>query len=423
MSALSRLLPPTPLSRRLSLQSVIFKTGDGTFTTGSAVFFTQVVGLSAAQVGLGLTIAAVASGLTAIPAGRVSDRIGPKRTWALGALLAALAFAAWPFIHGFAAYVVMVVLYEVVDTAANAGRGAYVLDVLPPRERVDTQAYMYSAMNVGSTLGAVLGGIALAFDSTTLLRWMPIFTVVLGLTNAYFIGRLPRAPHDVRAAQRARGEAREVIPGPSAMRNRGWLWLSVCNGTMWTNQTLLSVLIPLWLVQETDSPHWLLAWLFGTNTVLCIFLPAYTSQGVRTVADALGRVRISALFFMASCVITMVTHSTAGFVTVLLVWLGHVTVTGAELAMSSAGWAFQSQLMDPRRRGEYSSVANLFQGLGGRWAPALYTWLVMEWHHAGWLVCGAIVVVAAAAAHPAARAAERFILREVPDSEIALTSR
>ena len=36
-------------------------------------------------------------------------------------------------------------------------------DVLPPEERVSSRAYMYSALNVGFTLGSLTGGIALAF--------------------------------------------------------------------------------------------------------------------------------------------------------------------------------------------------------------------------------------------------------------------
>ena len=62
---------------------MLFSTGEGAFTTGSAVFLTQVVGMSAAQVGLALTIAGVAEFLFAYPAGRVVDRLGPKRVWAV----------------------------------------------------------------------------------------------------------------------------------------------------------------------------------------------------------------------------------------------------------------------------------------------------------------------------------------------------
>jgi predicted MFS family arabinose efflux permease len=53
---------------------LLFALGEGTFMTGSAVFFTQIVGLSAAQVGLGLTIAGVAAFIAALPAGKMVDR-------------------------------------------------------------------------------------------------------------------------------------------------------------------------------------------------------------------------------------------------------------------------------------------------------------------------------------------------------------
>jgi MFS family permease len=170
-------------------------------------------------------------------------------------------------------------------------------------------------------------------------------------------------------------------------------------------------------VQATDAPHWLLAWLFGTNTVMCIFLPAYTSRGVATITDALRSARISGAFFVLSCLITMATHSTAGLLTIFLVWLGHVAVTGAELYLSGASWAFQAKLMDPQRRGEYGGVAEVFSTLGGRWAPALFTFLAMSWHPerlpgAGWLVIAGIAVLAVAGLHPAARMAERFLERE-----------
>src|SRR3954447_1199970 len=207
-SWLRRLIPPTPLSRRPATPSPLFATAQGTLLTGSAVFFTQVVGLRAAQVGLGLTVAGVASFLVAYPAGKLTDRVGPKRMWSVGALIGALMFAAWPFIDGFTGYLTMVVCFEIVENAASAGRNAYILDVMPEDERVATQAYMYSALNVGFTLGAIIGGIALAFDNVAVMRWMPLFTLTIGLVNAAFIARLPLAPHDAVRSPSDRGKPR-----------------------------------------------------------------------------------------------------------------------------------------------------------------------------------------------------------------------
>ena len=56
---LRRILPPTPLERGLALQCVLSAFATGSFLTGTAVYFTQIVGLTGAQVGLGMSISGV----------------------------------------------------------------------------------------------------------------------------------------------------------------------------------------------------------------------------------------------------------------------------------------------------------------------------------------------------------------------------
>ena len=407
--------PPSPLAGRLAVQSLLFALGEGTFMTGSAVFFTQIVGLSAAQVGLGLTIAGAAAFLSALPMGKLVDRFGPKRMWAVSATGQAAMFAVWPFITDFKGYVLMAVGMEVIGSLGGAAHGAYTIDVLAADERVRSRAYMYSALNVGFTLGSLLGGIALAFHSNTILHSLPWFTAAVFLVNAVAISRLPRASHDDRTAE----ERKVKVPGPGPLRNVGWLLTTFFGGVFWTNQVLLNIVIPLWLVEETDAPRVLLAFLFGTNTVMCIFLPMVTSRGVHDVPTALKAIRISSTFFVVSCVITLATHDTVGWTTIALVWLGHVTVTGAELYLSAASWAFEAELMDPRQRGAYQGAAELSSTLGRVWAPALYTFLAMNWGASGWLVIAGIVVLATLAVHPSTRMARRFLEEHVPADVLA----
>jgi MFS family permease len=386
-------MPPAGLPRRLATQGMVFAVGESAFMTGSAVFLTKVVGMSAGRAGLALTIMGLAQFAFSYPAGRIIDRVGPKRIWAAQAVARALVFLALPFVEGFGQYVVAAALMGAFTAFGRSSHQAYVYDVLPPATRVQTQSYMYSWLNIGHTLGALVGGLALATGSLEVIRWTPVVTAVLMVLNAGGITRLPAAPHDLRVSS---GEARVRPTGPGPLRNIGWMFTTFFLGVMWTNQILLNVVIPLWLVEATDAPQVLLA---------------YTSKGVRNLDDALRYVWISSAFFVTSCVITMITHSTVGLITVLLVWLGHVTVTGAELAISGASWSFEAELSDPDRRGEYQGVQEVAGALGFQWSPAVYTFLALTWGAEGWLVIAGIILVATIGLGPSVRAARRFAER------------
>ena len=404
---LERFLPPTSLARRLSLQSILFATGQGMFLTGSAVLFTVIVGLTAAQVGLGLTLGGVVSFLLAVPSGRLADRVGPKRVWVLTSFAQAGLFCVWPLISGLTEFLVMIVVLEVVGTAGYTAFSAYTIDVFPREERVKSQAFMRAALNIGFTLGALLGGLALAFNSNRIVEVVPLVTAAIMVVNAVYVSRLPDAAHDDVPTP---PEERALSAG--ALRNKGFLALNFFDGILGTNQVLLNVVIPLWLVEETDAPRVLLAWLFGTNTVLAVLLQVRAARGIDSVSTSLRAARVSSAFFVLSCLIVLVTHDTIGWVTILLVWLGHVTVTGAELFQSAGHWGFMSELSDPDRRGEYQGAASLGRTLGSVWAPAAYTYLAMQWGTPGWLLIGAVVVVAAVGMGPASRAAERYLVRD-----------
>jgi predicted MFS family arabinose efflux permease len=179
------------------------------------VFFTQIVGLSAAQVGLGLTVAGVASFFFAVPLGKLADRVGPKRMWAAGSFASAALYAVWPFIDGFAGFLAMMIVLEIVGQAGWSGRGAYTLDVFPREKRVQSQAFMRAALNIGFTVGALFGGLALAFDNDDVIRAVPLLAAAILVANSLFITRLPDAEHDAKPADK------DQLINPGACATRG----------------------------------------------------------------------------------------------------------------------------------------------------------------------------------------------------------
>jgi MFS family permease len=408
---LQRMLPDDPVARRLSVQSILYAFGEGTFVTGNAVYFTQIVGLTAAQVGLGLSLSGLVVLTLSVPMGKVADRFGPRRMWAVGALLEALLYLSYPFIHGFPAFLALLTAFSLVETVGNAGRGAYTIGIFPRAERVRYQAFLRSALNIGFTLGALGGGLALASDSHGVIRMVPVLTAVVLATNAVLIGRLPDAHEEPVEADAAASPApqEDQDASPKALKNRGFLATSVLSGIAGTHWILLLVVIPLWLVERTDAPHWVLAWLFGTNTVLAVLFQVPAARGMNTVRGALRGVRLATAFMVVSCGLVAITGDTIGWVSIVLLLVGHMTVTGAELFESAATWGFLAELSDPARRGEYQGV----WGLGGRitniLGPAAYTWLALNHGTLGWVVIASTIVLAAALLHPAVRSAERFL--------------
>lgn len=411
MTLLRALVPEDHLTRRLAVQSIISAFGDGAFLTGSAFYFTQLVGLSAQQVGLGLSVAAAVQFLASVPTGRWVDRTGAKRAWVAMAAAQAVLYLFWPAINGFVAFLLMMAAMSVVESTMRAGRNAYTIAVFPREQRVASQAFMRAARNVGYTLGALLAGMALALDSDVAMELVPLLTGALLVGNTVWVWRLPRLvvePSHERAP--ARGHGKGGAKG-GALRNRGFLLMSVFNGVLGTHGVLLNTVIPLWLVERTDAPRVLLAWLFGTNTLMAVLLQVAAARGVTTVRQSVRAQYRGAACFVLSCGIILITHDTTGWLTIALVWLGHVTVTGAELYQSAGMWGLVAELSDPGRLGDYQGVSSLGYTLGQVWAPALYTFLAMSLGAPGWVIIALVVIGAAVAIGPAARSAERYLDR------------
>lgn len=401
-----RILPPTVLERDLVYQSVLSAFATGTFLTGTAVYFTQVVGLTGAQVGLGMSVAALVALVLQIPMGRLADRVGAKPLWVLSAAVEAALYFVWPFIGGLVGYIATLSVLAVFESAGRNARNVYRLAVFSREQRVRSMAYQRAARNVGYTLGAGASGVALGVGLSA-VKMIPLLTGSLLVINAIqVITRLPAIERPVPTATIE--DALEAAP--AAWRNRGFVALAMGNGVLASNQVLLNVVVPLWLVSRTDAPHTLLAWLFGTNTVLAVLLQVRASRVADSVNGCLRAVRWSGWAFVISCAIIAVTHQTVGWVSILLIWAGHVTITGAELWQSAADWGFTSELSDHRRLGDYQGIWGLGYQIEPVIFPALYTFLALQWGTVGWAVIAVIAVAAAAAMHPAARAAQRHLV-------------
>jgi MFS family permease len=412
-SRLSKLLPPAGIGRRLCTQTLLYSIAVSVFLAGNVVFFTQHVKLQAAEVGLGLSIASGLAMLTAVPLGQVTDRVGAKRVWALTALIDAVTYLLYPFVSGFWLFLLVVCVISVSGSAGNNARMAYSFNALPRTLQVRTMAYIRTALNVGMTLGALGSGLVLAADNDKLLIALPLTTGVILLVNAGFIAAMPAA------AAAATGGRERVNPFRSrALRDRPYVRLAAINGLLGSYSTLMNVVIPLWIVQKTDAPRALIAWLFILNTVVVVLFQVRAAKSADEFGGAVSLSVRSGYALAITCLLAAAAAWPGQVVLVIaFLILANILMTVSELWHSGGDWGLYSALSPRDNRGEYQAVWQLGTQLTNFLAPAVYTWLAVTNGPWGWFVIAVLMLFSAIVVRPAAARCTQIMEDTAPRSD------
>ncbi|MFD7561254.1 MFS transporter, partial [Streptomyces sp. NPDC059835] len=196
-----RILPPPGAPRRLAAAQLSNSVGDGAYYVCSALYFTRVVGLSPAQIGLGLTVAWAVGSVAGVPLGALADRRGPRGTSAVLAAATAASVLSFLFIRSFWGFLAAVVVYATAQCGLGAARQALLAGVVPAEQRTGVLAHLQSMLNGGLALGAALGGLALGADTERAYLAVFVLDAVGFLGCAAVLLTLPAvAPAPGRAA-------------------------------------------------------------------------------------------------------------------------------------------------------------------------------------------------------------------------------
>ncbi|WP_412537832.1 MFS transporter [Longispora sp. K20-0274] len=412
MRLLLRLLPPPGVGRPLAVQAAIFAVGSGLFLSGSAVFFTQVVGLSPAAVGVGLSVSGLVSMLLAVPLGSLVDRVGAQRMWVAAICLELAMYLLYPFVRGFVGFLAVVIALSLVEGSGGTARSVYTMEVIPQADRVRILAYQRSALNVGFTVGAGLAGLVLWIDTRPAYLALPLGYALVLAFNAAWVARLPRVAPTAGRPAAAGWAARFAV-----FADRSFLAVVTIAAVLWTTDTVYMVVSPLWLIAHTDAPRALIPWLVALNTVLVVILQVWVSRGGDTVSGAARCMRRAGFALAAACVLLAATGFSTGAVTIGLFLVVGVALTAAEMYQSAGVWGINSQLPPADLRGQYIGASRMVGQLRQILAPAALTALTVTWGGpVGWLLIAAAVSVAGVLAVPVtAWAARSPRLGSVPE--------
>lgn len=387
--------------------------GTGLYLAGSALFFTVVVGLSAAEVGIGLSIAGVL-GLAAQPAiGWLADRWGPRRMLVALHVYRAAGFAAYLLAHDFTSFVIIAALLGVAEQAVFPIYQALAEQMVGPEQRVAMMARMRVVFNAGFTLGGVLASIAIGIGTRLAFDSLILGNAVSFLIAAVLLARLTLRHAAPAAARAARFKA-------TALRDGRYTAVAAINGLMVLHIALLGVGVPLWVSEHTHAPKALVGLLLTINTVLAVLFQVRASRGTETVAGSVRAMRLAGAALVVACLLFAAAGrpDSAVYAVALLV-AGLVALTGGELFQSAGGWGLSYALAPSNSRAEYLATFNLGTSAQFVLGPTIVTVGVLGNGTAGWLVLAGVFLLAAVAVGPIAGAAARRAQLAEPEPSAA----
>ena len=145
-------------------------------------------------------------------------------------------------------------------------------------DRVRARAYNQAVYNSGWAIGVLGAGTALAIGSRQAYLALVLADAASYVICALLLLTLP-APVRRRAAESESHHSRGVLR--SAV-----LTVSLLNGLLMTYGSILTVALPLWIVERTSAPAWMVAALFALNTFLAITLCVRLSRGAQSLVGA-----------------------------------------------------------------------------------------------------------------------------------------
>ncbi|MET8849608.1 MFS transporter [Amycolatopsis sp. NPDC004625] len=383
--------------RLLAAAQLAGSLGDGAFLTCSVLFFTRIAGLTPAQVGLGLTLGWAAGSVAGVPLGRLADRHGTRASAVLLALATGASILAFLVVRSPVLFVLAACLYGSCQTGLAAVRQALLADLADPERRTRIRAHLQSAGNAGLAVGAGLGGLALSADTASAYLTVFVLDAAMFVVTAGLLHALPLVPRTL-SERTARKSA--------VLRDRPYALVTLLNAILLLRMPLLSVAIPLWIVERTAAPGWTVSALFVLNTVVVVLLQVRVAGRLTTLGSAARMVRRSGVLLLASCVAFAASAlGTSPAVAFAVLVAGALVQVLGEMLQSAGSWEIGFALAPADKQGEYQGFFGSGISVARAVGPLLLSTVVVGGGLPGWLLLGAVFLAAGWAMGPAVRRA------------------
>lgn len=383
-------------ARRLLLVAMLVDTlGSGLVMPFELLFGTQLVGLSLAESGIGLSIGsglAIAAGPIA---GSLVDRFGPVRLVVAANALSIVAIVSLLAVDGFFAFTAVTLMFAI---AARTFWAAYAPLAAAFVEAADLETWFgrfRGARYAGLAAGSAAAAFALLAGRETGLR---LVLVADGLSYLAAIGLYLAAAYRRRPVVPSVTSARVVAKASGyrgAINDRANSVLAALNVAATLVIVVPLLALPIFVLDHLRLPLWVPGVLAATGTI-AVAIPTFLAGRLTR-----GRPRLRLLAAAASCWsmggLLMATGAALPGIALAILPLGMILLGIGEAIYAPTADTLPIALAPPELAGRYSALHQLAWGISGTIAPVLTAWLLALGPLTVWVAVSAAAAVTAAA--------------------------
>jgi len=336
--------------------------------------------LPASTAGLAITIYGISAIVIAPLSGRLSDRLGALRIMKTSLVLTGMVLLIFSFVHSLTGIFAVTAVWAITSEAFRPPSMAIIGELAGPQQRKSAFALTRLAINLGMSIGPVVGGF-LAIHSFKLLFYVDGATSLLA---GALIAILPWRQFDRQALEK---DLQKPIRYSGVLRDRVFIYflLAMIPIELVFFQQLAAM--PLFLVRDLHMTEASFGALLAINTVIIILVEVALNAAM---ADWSHRYAISlgALLVGTGFGALIFVNSVSAAAATVVIW------TFGEMILLPASSAFVSDIAPSKQAGAYMGLYTM----GFSVALAIGPWLgtqILEHYGSGavWIgtfVCGCV---------------------------------
>jgi len=389
-------VPSSRSGRALAVAAGVSAAAEGVTLAVAAIYFVRDVGFAPAHVGATLSVASLMALLSGPFVGRLADRWGPLRLFVLVATVRGLGLAALASATTFPVYVIAMVAATIGVRASSPLLQGLVAQHESNRTRTATMGALRGISNAGLGVGLLLAGVAVpALGPRAFPALFAASGLVVAGTGWWVQLRLGQPSPTALETPTPR---REVVTGP--LRNRRFLVVTLAHSVLLLHDSILFVLLPLWVVSRLDLSALVGSLLLTLNAVVTVLVQGPIAARSGTLTAARRMLLLSTVLMVLGCLAFASTSWLGGTGAGLAVLVAAVVLlTFAENTEAVASWEISLAMAPEDRRHEYLAAFGAGTSIQLLVGPLFALGWLYSGGVSGWFVLIALVLLATAAVH------------------------